>query len=209
MKNYVKPIVRLVLLIFVCYGLFNSCERNPNGDQQTIKETVSTQDENSLLKIEDKNDSKETNDGLVTEDAPLVLLFDENNNNVGKCTVELKEFELVKRGSNEVYVRITATVRNNSAEETYITVRKPGSFHIGKFYTSSKEIFMGWNDNYKWKTDPKTEYDFGWTLAANEERIVCTTGAFFCSDEVSYTDTPRIDLYFSNNDEWLTIPING
>lgn len=209
MKKYVKSIVHLILLILFCCGLFSSCERNSNGEQQNKKETKHTQDGNSLLKIEEKNDSKDSNEGIATEDSPLVLLFDENKNNVGKCTVELNEIELVKRGSNEVYVRITATIRNNSADETYITARKPGSFHIGKFYSSSDELFIGWNDKYKWTIDKNIKSDYGWTLAAKEEKVIYTTGAFLCSDEISNKETPRLDLYFSNNDDWLTIPING
>lgn len=151
----------------------------------------------------------------VSEESPLTFVYDDDENIVGNCSIVLKKIEIVNTpfksyGSSSYakYIRIQATVKNTSSQETYLTSKKDGQFYIGKYYGVSGTTSIGWNNNYKWKVDSGIKSDFGWTLKPNESKDICVTGVFIDGDRLKYSDAPKFDLYFVNDNETLAITIN-
>lgn len=153
---------------------------------------------------------------FVVEELPFTYFFDETEHVVGDCSVVLKKIEIVNTpfkayagsASYAKHIRIQATVKNNSSQETYITSRQSGSYFIGKYYGTTTETKIGWNDNYKWKVDADIKSDIGWNLKPDQSRDICVTGVFIDDDRLKYSDAPKIDLYFVNGEDTLTITIN-
>ena len=149
------------------------------------------------------------NDEPVTKEAPLTFVFSDAEFTVGACTIVLSKIEFMRdRSSYNNVIRVHATVKNNSSQETYLSAKKSGTAIIGKYYGSNGEEKIGWNGNFKWKVDPDIKTDSGWTLSPNQERDIFISGVYFCKETLMYSDTPMIDLYFTNENETLTIPIN-
>ena len=155
-------------------------------------------------------------DEFVTEESPFTYVFDETEHIVGNCSVVLKKIEIVNTihkaspgsATYAKHIRIQATVKNNSSQETYLTSKKDGQFFIGKYYGTNEETKIGWNNNYKWKVDSGIKSDYGWTLKPNQTRDICVSGVFIDYDRLKYSDSPQIDLYFVNDGDTLTISIN-
>lgn len=149
------------------------------------------------------------NDEPVTKDAPLTFVFSDAEFTVGVCNIVLRKIEFMRdRSSYNNVIRIHATVKNTSSQETYLSAKKPGTSIIGKYYGSGGEEKIGWNGNFKWKVDSDIKTDSAWTLSPNQERDIFISGVYFCKETLMYSDTPMIDLYFTNENETLTIPIN-
>lgn len=169
--------------------------------------------------IDIKNEPEETMnimDEYIVEESPLTLNFDENKCNIGNCTVSLTKIEIVNKpfksspgySTYSKFIRIYATVKNNSPDETYVTVRKPGGVIIGKYYGTDDDVIIVSNNNYKWKVNSDIKTSDGWTLNPYETMEICVSGVFTNTDRLKYSDMPKMDLYFCNEDEILTIPVN-
>ncbi len=165
----------------------------------------------------DPSDNNKEDSGIfVSEENPLSLLFDEQKHIVGNCSVILRKIEIVSvlhkvNGDSSTYanyIRIHATVINNSLSETNFMSVKPGSFFIGKYYGTNQTEYIGWNDNYKWKVDLEIKTDYSWILQPNQIKDIYTSGVFISTNRLQYDNIPIIDLYFANNDEILTLSIN-
>lgn len=175
-----------------------------------------TEEESNTNKEDPPSQNQDNITDFINEESPLTYLFEETTHTVGDCTVILKKVEIVNTiyktspGSTSYakYIRIQATVKNNSSQETYLTSRKNGTYYVGKYYGNDGETDIGWNNNYKWKVDSDSKSDYGWTLRPNQTRDICITGVFVDNDRLKYSDAPQIDLYFVNDGHTLTIAIN-
>jgi hypothetical protein len=175
-----------------------------------------TEEESNTNKEDPPSQNQDNIIDFINEESPLTYLFEETTHTVGDCTVILKKVEIVNTiyktspGSTSYakYIRIQATVKNNSSQETYLTSRKNGTYYVGKYYGNDGETDIGWNNNYKWKVDSDSKSDYGWTLKHNQTRDICITGVFVDNDRLKYSDAPQIDLYFVNDGHTLTIAIN-
>lgn len=174
-------------------------------------------DDTYYINIKEVSEEPSKNmDEFVTEESPFTYVFDETEHIVGNCSVVLKKIEIVNTihkaypGSTSYakYIRIQATVKNNSSQETYLTSRKSGSYFIGKYYGNDGDTDIGWNNNYKWKVDSGIKSDYGWTMKPNQTRDICVSGVFIDDDRLKYSDSPQIDLFFVNDGDTLTISIN-
>lgn len=165
---------------------------------------------------ENSNLTQSNNEKFVEEYNPLTISFSENENMVGDCTISLTKIEFINEffksysdsSTNAKYVRIHATVTNNSSQETYLTCKKDGQNFIGKYYGAHENVDIGWNNNYKWKVNSDIKSDVEWTLKPNQTRDICVTGVFIDEDRLKYDDKPQIDIYFVNNENTLIIPVN-
>lgn len=207
----IKAIIKAVFLIIVIISIAKSCR--PKSEQDDIKNDLANNITTETQETTKRNDIIE---GFVVEESPFTYTFDENEYVVGNCSVILRKVEIVNTihkayPDNTTYakfIRIQATVRNNSPQEVYLTNRKTGSYLIGKYYGNDGETDIGWNNNYKWKIDSDIKTDYGWTIGANQTKDICVSGVFIDSDRLKYDDEPKLDLYFVSEEETLTITIN-
>ena len=175
-----------------------------------------TEEESNTNKEDPPSQNQDDITDFVNEESPLTLVFDKAEYVVGNCIVILNKIEIVNTphkaygGSSTYakYIRIHATVKNNSLRETQFSSRKIGSFFIGKYYGTDGEVSIGWNDNYRWKVDPDKNTSLELILKPNQTEEYCVTGVFIDSDRLKYSDTPQIDLYFVNEGRTLTISVN-
>lgn len=171
------------------------------------------------IDVKEPDEENGNNSGLVTEDNPLTFVFEDNEDNiniVGKCSFKIKKVELIyqpfksygQSSTYAKYIRIYGTVKNESAQETYFSTKKPGGYIIGQYYGMNDTVDIGWNNNYKWKVSEEIKTDCGYNLAPYQTKDFCVSGVFISEDVLKYTDKPIIELYFTNEDEVLTLKIN-
>ena len=68
---------------------------------------------------------------------------------------------------------------------------------------------MGYNDHYHWKVNSQVQSSFEWTIPSNRTLDIVSTGLVVIHDDkFKYSDKPKFDLYFSAQDDFLTISIN-
>ena len=193
---------------------------------------------NNTYHIKVKQTKKEelpTTEKFVTEDKPLTLLFNDKEYNVGTFSIKLQKIEIVDgfsrtgyqkqyKNSNQLnkgeydlvsktaygkYFRIYATVTNHSSSVEKIRTTKPNSFFVGQYYGTQGAEAMGYNDHYHWKVNSQIKSSFEWTIPSYRTLDIVTTGLVVThSDKFKYSDKPKFDLYFSAQDDFLTISIN-
>ena len=197
---------------------------NNSPNITTVSDNKTNENINSNIEQneEDTNLFEETQlneEIFVTIERPLTLVFDGKEHIVGNCSITLQKIELVHepfksypgnpdKSTYSKYIRIHATVKNNSSHETYLSARKTGTYFIGQYYGNSEPVTIGWNNNFKWKVNGDIKTDYGWNLAPHETKDIYISGVFIDESKLKYTDTPKLDLFFVNDGITLTISVN-
>lgn len=189
-------------------------EPNATTDHTDTEGTICTT-EPSIADNADEPTQKE--DEYVTEDAPLTLIFNDDVFTVGNCDFTLDKLEMVYEPyksylgtpSYAKYIRVHLTVTNKSSQSTTFYAKKMGSWIIGLYYTSTGTVEnIGANNNYKWHVDSHLKSASDFALDPQETKNICVTGVFINDEKIKYDDLPKIDLFFQNEAESLTVSLN-
>lgn len=179
-------------------------------DNKDITEKDEHQNE-TTQKAESHREENKT-DNYVTKDKPLTLTFSDNEAVVGNCTVILTKIEFVqepfKASNYSKFIRVHATIKNNSSQKTKLDAHKANGVFIGQYYGTKTKTNIGFNNNHNWKDKNNVPTDIAFTLNPYETKNVCITGVFVDDSQLEYSTVPKMDLYFANNNETLTIPVN-
>ena len=180
-----------------------------------------------------QKEAPKSTDNYIMEEKPLTLEFGDKEYYVGNFTIKLRKIEIINKiarttftrqyedpkqkdvnkskligkTSYHKYFRIYATVTNNSSTVEHLRSTKHG-FIIGQYYGPQRAEYIGFNNNYKWKVDQNIKASTGWYVPSKCTIDVCTSGLFTNDERFKYDDKPKFDLYFSSQDNLLTIHIN-
>ena len=165
------------------------------------------------------DDSRYDEYGYIPKDNPYIMTFNDTTHTVGKCTFALNEIKIsnsvFKRGTYHNCYRVFLTVTNNSNTDTIFWV-KDGTVgaNYGTYYESTGEkIRIGSNNNgIGWPDDGNDpifdNLDATHNIPANSTKKICVQLGHVTVDKLQYTDKPRLDLYFTNENEIFTLSIN-